>query len=60
MFDPQQRRKDFSSSLFAQTGSGAHPASYPKGTEGPFPGSKARQGGDADHSPPYSVKAVNE
>jgi hypothetical protein len=31
--------------------SGAHPASYPMGTGGPFPGSKARPGRDADHSP---------
>jgi hypothetical protein len=29
----------------------AHPASYPMGTGGPFPGSKARSGRDADHSP---------
>jgi hypothetical protein len=39
-FDPQQRqkKKDFSSSLFVQTGSGAHPASCPMGTGYPFPG----------------------
>jgi hypothetical protein len=30
--------KDFSSSLFVQTGSGAHPASCPMGTGGPFSG----------------------
>jgi hypothetical protein len=30
--------KDFSSSLCDQTGSGAHPASCPMGTGGPFPG----------------------
>jgi hypothetical protein len=30
--------KDFSSSLCVQTGPGAHPASYPMGTGGPFPG----------------------
>jgi hypothetical protein len=30
---------------------GAHPASCPVGTGGPFPGVKARQGRDADHSP---------
>jgi hypothetical protein len=35
-----------------QTGSGDHPASYPVGTGGPFPGGKARLGRDADHSPP--------
>jgi hypothetical protein len=38
-----------------QTGSGAHPASYPMGTGGPFPGGKARPGRDADHSPPPSA-----
>jgi hypothetical protein len=32
------RAKDFSSSLCAQTGSGAHPASCPMDTGGPFPG----------------------
>jgi hypothetical protein len=26
-----------------QNGSGTHPASYPKGTRGPFPGSKAAE-----------------
>jgi hypothetical protein len=35
-FDPQ--RADFSSSTCVQTGSGAHPASYPMGTGGSFPG----------------------
>jgi hypothetical protein len=44
--------KDFSSSLCIQTGSGAHPASCPMGTGGPFSGGKARPGRDADHSPP--------
>jgi hypothetical protein len=38
--------KDFSSGLFVQTGSGAHPASYKMGT-----GPKARPGRDAEHSP---------
>jgi hypothetical protein len=46
----RQRRKDFSSSLCAQTGSGAHPASCTMGTGGPIPGAKARPGRDADHS----------
>jgi hypothetical protein len=32
--------KDFSCSLCVQTGSGAHPASCPMGTGGPFPGVK--------------------
>jgi hypothetical protein len=33
--------KDFSSSLCVQTDSGAHPASCPMGTGGPFPGGKS-------------------
>jgi hypothetical protein len=36
-FDPG-REKNFSSSLCVQTGSGSHPASYPMGNGGPFPG----------------------
>jgi hypothetical protein len=52
--------KDFSSSLYVQTGSGAHPASCTVGTGGPFPGVKARPGRDADHSPPSSAEVVNE
>jgi hypothetical protein len=52
--------KDFSCSLCVQTCSGAHPASCTKGKEGPFPGSKARPGRDADHTPPYSAEIVNE
>jgi hypothetical protein len=54
--------KDFSSTLIVsvQTGSGAHPASCPMGTGGPFPGDKARPGRDADHSPPSSAEVVNE
>jgi hypothetical protein len=32
--------KDFPSSLWVQTGSEVHPASYPMGTGGPFPGVK--------------------
>jgi hypothetical protein len=51
---------DFSSSLCVQTGSGAHPASCTMGTGGPFPGGKARPGGDADHSPLSSAEVVNE
>jgi hypothetical protein len=38
-----------------QTGSGAHPTSYPMGTGGPFPEVK-RQGHEADHSPPTSAE----
>jgi hypothetical protein len=52
--------KDFSSNLCVQTSSGAHPASSPMGTGGPFPGGKARLGRDADHSPPFSAEVVNE
>jgi hypothetical protein len=52
--------KDFSSILCVQTGSGAHPASCPMGTGGPFPGGKARPGRGADHSPPSSAEVVNE
>jgi hypothetical protein len=51
--------EDFSSSC-VQTGSGAHPASCTMGTGGPFPGSKARPGRDAHHSPPSSAEVVNE
>jgi hypothetical protein len=50
----------FSSNLCVQTGSGAHPASCPVGTGGPFPGAKSRPGRDADHSPPSSAEVVNE
>jgi hypothetical protein len=52
--------KDFFSSLCVHTGSGAHPASSPMGTGGPFPGGKARPGRDADHSPPSSAEVLNE
>jgi hypothetical protein len=43
--------ENFSSSPCVQTGSEAHPASYPMDTGGPFPGGKARPERDADHSP---------
>jgi hypothetical protein len=46
--------EDFSSSPCVQTGSETHPASYPVGTGGPFPGGKAQPGRDADHSLPSS------
>jgi hypothetical protein len=52
--------KDFSSSLCVQTGSGAHPASCTMGTGGPFPGTKARPGIEADHSPASSAEVLNE
>jgi hypothetical protein len=38
-----------------QTGSGAHPASYPTCTESPFLWNKAA-GGKADHPPPSSAE----
>jgi hypothetical protein len=52
--------KDFSSILYVQTGSEAHPASCTMGTGGPFPGGKARPGRDADHSTLSSAEVVNE
>jgi hypothetical protein len=54
--DPRQRRKDFSSILCVQTGSGVHPASCTMGTGGPFPGPKVRPGRDADHTPRSSTE----
>jgi hypothetical protein len=41
-----------------QNGSGAHPASYPMGTVGSFPGVK-RPGREADHSSPSSAEVKN-
>jgi hypothetical protein len=41
-----------------QNGSGAHPASYPMGTRGSFPGVK-RPGPEVDHSPPSSAEVQN-
>jgi hypothetical protein len=38
-----------------QNGSEAHPVSYPMGTSGIFPGSKAA-GREADHTPPFSAE----
>jgi hypothetical protein len=38
------KAKDFSASLCVQTGYEAHPASYPMGTGGSFPGSKRGRG----------------
>jgi hypothetical protein len=38
------RANDFSSILCVQNGSGAHPASCPMGTGGPFPGGKSAVG----------------
>jgi hypothetical protein len=52
--------EDFSSNLCVQTGSGAHPASCPMGTGGPFPGGKARPGRNADDSPISNAEFVTE
>jgi hypothetical protein len=52
--------EDFSSSTCVQTGSGAHPAFYPMGAGGSFPGGKARPGSDADLSPPSSAEVKIE
>jgi hypothetical protein len=51
--------KEFFSSLSVQTGFRAHPASYPMGTGGPFPGDNARPVRDAENSPPSSAEVVN-
>jgi hypothetical protein len=52
--------KDLSSNLCVQTGSDAHPASCPMGTESPFPGGKELPGRDADHSPPSSAEVKDD
>jgi hypothetical protein len=57
---PNRGTGDFSCSPCIQTVSGAHPASYPMGTWGSFPGGKARPGRDADHSPPSSAEVKYE
>jgi hypothetical protein len=44
-FEPRQRQKYFSSSLCVQISPGAHPASCPVYTVGPFQGGKARSEG---------------
>jgi hypothetical protein len=59
-FDPRQRRKDFSSNLCVQTGSGADRTSCTVGTRGSFPGAKARPRRDADHLPPSSAEVENK
>jgi hypothetical protein len=56
----QAGAKDFSSSLCFQTSSGAHPASYPMGNGGRFPGGKVRPGRDADHSSPSCAEVKND
>jgi hypothetical protein len=52
--------RDFSSSFFVQTGSGAHAASCTMGTGGSFPGRKVRPGCDANLAPQSSAEVVNE
>jgi hypothetical protein len=49
-FDPRHRQRIFPLASCVHTSSEADPASYPMGTEGPFPGGKSRPGRDADHS----------
>jgi hypothetical protein len=49
-------RQEFLVLHVVQTGSGAHPASYPMDTGGSFYGVK-RAGCEADHSPPTSAEA---
>jgi hypothetical protein len=49
-FDSRQGAGNFSLHHHIQNGSGTHPASYPMGTRGSFPGGKA------DHSPPSIAK----
>jgi hypothetical protein len=51
---------DISSNLCVQSGSRAHPTSYPMGTEGLFPRGKGRPGRDAVHSPLSSAEVMNE
>jgi hypothetical protein len=49
---------NFSLHHSVQTGSEAHPASYPMGTTGSFPGDK-RPGRESDHSPLSSTEVKN-
>jgi hypothetical protein len=51
--------KDFSLTC-VQTDSGAQPASCTMGTGDAFSGGKARQGRDADHSPPSNAEVEDE
>jgi hypothetical protein len=50
--------RDFSLLHSMQTGSGVHPASYPVGTEGSFPG-VMRPGREAHHSLPSNAEFKN-
>jgi hypothetical protein len=49
---------NFSPHHRVQTSSGAHPASYPMGTRGSFPGGKAAVG-EPDHLPSSSAEVKN-
>jgi hypothetical protein len=60
MFEIWEFIYDYYNNPCVQTGSEAHPASYPLGTGGSFPGGKARPGRDADHSPPSSAEVKYE
>jgi hypothetical protein len=48
---PVEAKNYFLQPLVVQTSSEAHLATYPMGTEGPFPAGKGRSGPDADYSP---------
>jgi hypothetical protein len=54
---PGRGKRFFFSSLYVQTSSEAHPASYPVGTGGPFPGVKRGRGVTLT---PSSVEVQNE
>jgi hypothetical protein len=51
--------RNFSLHHRVHTGSEAHPASYPPGTRGSFPGGVKRPGREPDHSPPSRVEVKN-
>jgi hypothetical protein len=53
-------RKDSSSSLFMQTGCGAHPAFCPTGTGGSFSGLKRDRCVTLTTHPPISAEVANE
>jgi hypothetical protein len=59
-FNPRRGQRIFLPSPCVQTGCGAHLASYPVGTGGPFPGGKAWPGRDADHLPPSGAEVKHE
>jgi hypothetical protein len=55
---PFPAEQDFSPLHVVQVGSVAHPASYPNGTVGCFPGGKAA-GVETHHSPPSRTEVKN-